>query len=392
LQAPIVIAGGGFGGLYTALELARRSNRPPLLLIEPRDRFLFLPFLYELLSGEMPLWQMAPHYSELLANLGIGWLRDQVEAVDPVTSSITTAAGKTIQFERLVLACGSRPNHFDIPGAASNSQGFHNLTDVEKLRHIIDELQRQRPGEERQRLAVVGAGPSGVELACTLAELLEDKADVELLERNELCLPRSKAFNRTSAISALEQGKVRLRCHCQVREVGPDWLELSTAGADATERLSVKAVIWTAGQRCQPPTGPLPQDQLGRLRCTAKLQLEGLPQIFALGDGALVPHDPALPASAQVAFQQSSLLAKNLLQSLAGKEMAPFQWRDLGEILSLGNNSASITALGFTLAGPAAMQLRRWAYLSRLPGNKLPLQVAAGWLSGPIKTCISELP
>ena len=392
MQAPIVIAGGGFGGLYTALELAKRSNRPPLLLIEPRDRFLFLPFLYELLSGEMPLWQMAPRYSELLANQGIGWLRDRVEAVDPGASNITTAAGQTIQFERLVLACGSRPNHFNIPGAESNCLGFHNLADVKKLRGIVCELQQQKPGGERQRLAVVGAGPGGVELACTLAELLDGKADVELIERNELCLPSSKAFNRASAISALEQGKVRLRCHCQVREVGSDWLGVSSAGSEEIERLSVKAVIWTAGQRCQPPAGPLPQDHLGRLSCTAELQLEGLPQIFAIGDSALVPHDPALPASAQVAFQQSSLLAKNLLESLAGREMAPFQWRDLGEMLSLGNNSASITALGFTLAGPAAKQLRRWAYLSRLPGNKLPLQVAAGWLSGPIQSCTSELP
>ena len=83
MTSPIVIVGGGFAGLYTALELARRPGHPPLLLVEPRDRFVFLPFLYERLSGELPLWQMAPRYDALLAGHGIGWQRSRVAAVEP---------------------------------------------------------------------------------------------------------------------------------------------------------------------------------------------------------------------------------------------------------------------------------------------------------------------
>jgi NADH dehydrogenase len=82
-----------------------------------------------------------------------------------------------------------------------------------------------------------------------------------------------------------------------------------------------------------------------------------------------------------VAFQQAPLLATNLLHSLAGEPLENFQWKDLGEMLSLGIGEASLTGMGFTLAGPGAQQLRRWAYLTRLPGQSLPLKVAADWLA-----------
>ena len=90
---PIVIAGGGFGGLYTALALAEQPDHPPLLLIEPNDHFLFLPLLYELLSGELRRWQIAPSYQSLLAGKGIGWLKDNVDRIDANNRQVHTAQG-----------------------------------------------------------------------------------------------------------------------------------------------------------------------------------------------------------------------------------------------------------------------------------------------------------
>lgn len=87
----VVIVGGGFGGLYTALALAQRKNHPPVLLVEPNDRFLFLPLLYELLSGELRGWEIAPRYDGLLAGRGLAWLQDRVERIDAEHHQLHTA-------------------------------------------------------------------------------------------------------------------------------------------------------------------------------------------------------------------------------------------------------------------------------------------------------------
>ncbi|NCY14124.1 MAG: NAD(P)/FAD-dependent oxidoreductase [Synechococcaceae bacterium WB8_1A_041] len=378
MLAPIVIVGGGFGGLYTALELAKRPNHPPLLLIEPNDRFIFLPFLYELLSGELALWQLAPRYDNLLAGHGIGWLKDRVSQINPETSKLCTAGGKEISYSRVVIATGATPFGFGVPGVQAHSQGFHTLSDVERLQALIKQL-KNHP-QPLQKIAVVGAGPCGVELACKLADLLQGAAVVELLEKGPQCLPNAKAFNRNQALQALQRRDVRLRCHCQVLMVAANELQLQQEGADLPEKLTTAAVIWTAGQISQPPDGLLAKQTNGKLICLANLQVQGNPEIFSLGDGAFVPHDPPLPATAQVAFQQAPVVARNVMHSLAAEPLEDFAWSDLGEMLSLGVGEASITGMGITLAGPLAQQMRRWAYLTRLPGEQLPLKVAAGWL------------
>ena len=374
MTSPIVIVGGGFAGLYTALELARRPGHPPLLLVEPRDRFVFLPFLYERLSGELPLWQMAPRYDALLAGHGIGWQRDRVAAVEPDSCHVVLESGQRLHYSQLVIATGAKPDSFGIPGVEDHALHFHSLDDVEALRAQLPTI--------RNRVAIVGAGPSGVELACKLADLLRGQASVELIERGERCLPQAKAFNRSQAELALQQRDVRLRCQCGVQAVQAGQLTLQDAQGQSST-LAVDAVVWTAGQRTALPAGALATDARGRLRCNASLQLESDSRIFSLGDTASVPHDPELPATAQVAFQQAQLLARNLLLARESQPLEEFKWKDLGEMLSLGVGDATLTGMGLTLAGSSAYQLRRWTYLTRLPGCRLPLQVAAGWLSAP---------
>jgi NADH:ubiquinone reductase (non-electrogenic) len=374
VTSPIVIVGGGFAGLYTALELARRPGHPPLLLVEPRDRFVFLPFLYERLSGELPLWQMAPRYDALLAGHGIGWQRSRVAAVEPETAQLLLDSGQRLSYSQLVLATGAKPDSFGIPGVEEHALRFHSLEDVESLKAQLPTI--------RERVAVVGAGPSGVELACKLADLLRGQASVEVIERGERCLPHAKAFNRSQAELALQQRDVRLRCQCKVQAIEPGLLKLESE-QEQSSTLSVDAVIWTAGQRTALPAGSLLTDARGRLRCHANLQSECDERIFSLGDAAAIPHDPELPATAQVAFQQAQLLARNLLLARDEQPLEDFKWKDLGEMLSLGIGDATLTGMGLTLAGSSAYQLRRWTYLTRLPGCRLPLQVAAGWLSAP---------
>ena len=392
-NAPVVIVGGGFGGLYTALALAAQPGHPPLVLIEPNDRFLFLPLLYELLSGELRAWEIAPGYDSLLAPPGVAWLQDRVVSVNTDTRELRTAAGHQLTYTALVLATGSTENTAAVPGATEHALTFRSLADVARLGEVVRELgRRERP---LQRLAIIGAGPTGVELACKLADMLQGACVVELIEQGDQVLPRSRAFNREQALSALRRRDVRLRLNTRVQAVDADRLTLllptgAEGGGLTSEEIPVRAVIWTAGLRFQPPhliPSP-PAERSGRLRCRPDLRLEGADQVFVLGDLAALPGpEPDLasfpPPTAQVAFQQATVAARNVMHDIAGEALEPFVWRDLGEMLSLGKGEASLTGAGFTLAGPPAFALRRLAYLTRLPGLSQQVRVAAGWLADP---------
>ena len=345
--APVVIAGGGFGGLTTALALAAQKQHPPILLIEPQERFLFLPLLYELLSGELRRWEVAPRYDALLAGRGVAWLRDRVSHIDSDSHSLRTDSGRQIAYSRLVLATGGRSDDFGIPGVAEHGLDFRSLADVERLQALLQQLkQRQRP---LQRLVVVGAGPSGVELICKLADLLEGSTILELVEQGPELLPNGRSFNRDQARSALLRRDIHLRTGTRVERIDATGLELVRGGvtpidpADGSpdrqarppqrERLPADAVIWTAGMAANlPPISPAPErDRRGRVFCGGDLQVKGLRDVFSLGDGAVCGDDqPPLPATAQVAYQQAQQLAANLLLSLADQPLKPFQWNDLG--------------------------------------------------------------
>jgi NADH dehydrogenase len=382
------VVGGGFGGLSTALQLAGAGDGVPVLLIEPQERFLFLPLLYELLSGELRRWEIAPRYGDLLAGRGVAWLQERVLTIDLSTRRLRTDAGRELAFSALVVATGGRPQTYGIPGVLEHALSFRSLADVHRLQQLVQRLRLRR--QPLQRLAVVGAGASGVELACKLADLLEGAALIELIEQGPELLPGSRAFNREQAHLALQRRDVRLRTHTRVAAVQADALDLQPGAADARpgaglERLACDGVIWTGGvAACVPAFSPaVPLDARGRLPCDSELRVLGTTGVFALGDAAACPlaGDGSHPATAQVAYQQASCVAANLLHQRRGEPLQAFVWTDLGEMLGLGVGEASLTGMGLTLAGPAAFQLRRLAYLARLPGPQHQLRVAGGWLS-----------
>jgi NADH dehydrogenase len=386
VTAAVVVVGGGFGGLYTALALAAERHHPPILLVEPQERFLFLPLLYELLSGELQSWEIAPRYDSLLAGRGVAWLQDRVVRVDLAARCLHTEAGRRIPWQRLVLATGATTDTFGIPGAESHSLSFRSLADVERLQELVQHLADS--GRPLQRLAVVGGGPSGVELACKLADLTAGKAVVELIEQGETLLPSSRSFNREQAQLSLQRRDVRVRTRTQVVEVVSDHVVLRRLPEGEQEVLPVQGVIWTAGQRCRTPqiSPEVGADRRGRLPCGTDLRLRGHDSVFVVGDLAAVPQveptaEVSLPTTAQVAFQQAPVVAANLLRSLRGEPLQDFRWNDLGEMLSLGRGEAALTGAGITLAGPAAFQVRRLAYLARLPRLSLQVKAAAGWLA-----------
>ena len=368
----VVIVGGGFGGLFTALALQRRQPGCPIVLVEPRDRFLFQPLLYELLSDELQSWEVAPRYDQLLNN-GICWIQDSVVRIDQNAQSLELASGGQLSWAQLVLATGSRANDFGIPGVKEHGSGFRDLSDVSRLKRWLNSLRQPKAGDAG--LIVVGAGPTGVELACKLADLINGAASLRLVELGDEILPGSTAFNRERAHSALERKGVVVQLNSSVREVTSSTAVL----ADGTV-LRHAGLVWTAGSSPSVPAiSPAPVLEKGRLAVDDDLRLVGSASTFALGDLSARPGSP-WPASAQVAMQQGDATAAAIANLRKGETPQPFQFEDRGEMLSLGIGDATLTGMGITLAGSLAFQLRRATYLTRLPGLSLGLRSAGAWL------------
>jgi NADH dehydrogenase len=272
-----------------------------------------------------------------------------------------------------VLATGSKANDFGIPGVREHSSGFRDLSDVGRLKQWLNNVLKQRDGDAG--LIIVGAGPTGVELACKLADLIEGAASIRLVEMGDEILPGSTAFNREKAQAALERKGVVVQLKTSVSEV-----QASSAVLADGMVLRHAGLIWTAGSSPSiPAISPPPVLERGRLAVNDDLRLVGSANTFGLGDISARPDSP-WPASAQVAMQQGDATAASIASLRIGEEPQPFQFEDRGEMLSLGVGDATLTGMGFTLAGPLAFQLRRATYLTRLPGLSLGLRSAGAWL------------
>ena len=375
---PIIVVGGGFAGLTTALALSNQRPRPPLVLIEPRSQFLFLPLLYELLSGEMKCWEVAPSYDSLLQGRRIPHLKDRVTSINTAQKSLQTSRGQVLNYSQLVLATGSEPDDFGISGVKEHALTFQSLADLPLLKERVLSL-RNRASQDGA-LVIVGAGATGVELACKLSDMLDGAATIHLIELGDSVLSRSRAFNREQAQKALDQRGVQRHLNTRVTSVSANAVQLLQN--DSPQSLNHDGLIWTAGIKPVLPTLiPSPTRERGLLCVDEGLQLTTDPNVVVLGDVACHQDaDTPWPRSAQSALQQGAAAARTIQAIRTGKASPSFHFQDLGEMLSLGIGDASITGMGLTLAGPLAYRMRRLTYLARMPGLSLGLRSAGAWL------------
>src|SRR5689334_21021858 len=168
----IVILGGGFGGLYTALRLSQlpweSQQKPEIVLVDQSDRFLFSPLLYELLTGELQTWEIAPPFAELLQGTGVRFYQAVVSGIDIDQQRVQLQDGLEIPYDKLVLALGGETPLDMVLGGTSYAHPFRTVTDAYRLEERLRILEES--DADKIRVAIVGAGYSGVELACKLAD------------------------------------------------------------------------------------------------------------------------------------------------------------------------------------------------------------------------------
>ncbi|OUC13306.1 MAG: FAD-dependent oxidoreductase [Alkalinema sp. CACIAM 70d] len=384
----ICILGGGFGGLYTALRLSQLPwighPKPEIILVDQRDRFIFMPLLYELLTGELQAWEIAPTYVELLADTGIHFIQASVETIQLTDRRVQLSTGESLTYDRLVLAMGGETPMDLAPGVQDYALPFRTLEDAYQLESRLQRLENS--DRDKIRVAIAGAGYSGIELACQLAERLGDRGRIRIVEMADRILRNSPPFNRQVAEKALSDRGVWVDLETTIASITADELTLSYKGQMDT--LPVDIVLWTVGTRVAPVIRdlPLPKTDRGQVKISPTLQVSDHPEIFALGDLAsgVDADGQFVPATAQAAFQQADYAGWNLWASLTHRPLLPFKYQHLGEMLTLGTDKAALAGLGLQLSGFPAHVARRMIYLFRMPTLEHQLKVGMSWITRPL--------
>lgn len=383
----VVILGGGFGGLYAARALAARARARDIALaitlVDRAERFTFKPLLYELLTDEVDEDDIAPPLERVLDGTGVRFVRGEVRAIDLDARRVAlvgTAGPAFLEYDALAIALGAEPDFRGLPGLAERALPAATLDDFRRIEAHLAEVRsrpasREADGERPRRVAICGAGPSGVEIACKLADM-GDLA-VALVEASGGILPGFSEELKAVARATIAEKKIDLRLSAPV--VGADERGLILAAGP----LEAATIVWTAGMRPVAAIRELPveRDAAGRIKVGATLEVPGRQGVFAIGDGAkcVVEGVEAPPATAQVAVQQAGIAARNILARLEGKTMSSYRYLPLAETLSLGRGRDAFHLLGVKLSGRTGNIARRLVYLARLPTWQEKAIVGARW-------------
>lgn len=389
----ILVVGGGFGGLFTALNLIGVGE---VTLISREDHFLFTPLLYEYLSGEVEAWHIAPSYKELLDDR-VHFVGGEVTEIDFNTREVAVAGrASRIAYDVLVLACGGVSNYAGVEGAEEYALPFRTIAHADALRSkMIAALNRvppdAAPQDARRALtfAVVGAGASGVELMTKMADLLHDAfgrrglpgdARVMIVEMGAQVVPGMDDEIRTLVEEALRDLHVEVHTQTRVRRITPKGFVIEHNGVQTEVEAAV--VVWSGGVRVSPLIEKLDleKDRRGLIVVEPTLQARGRENVFALGDIARYEDaSPHLAGTAQLASQEAVLVARNVRALLAGRELHTKHFAELGEGVSLGTESAAVMIGDHAFGGTLARQGRFAMYASRLPTWQQRLRVGASW-------------
>ncbi len=401
-RARVVILGGGFAGMYAALEFEKilaQDDSLEVTLVNEDNFFLFTPMLHEVAASDLDPTTIVNPVRKLLHR--VRFFNGRVEEMDLQRRRVTATHGASehphpLDYDHLVIALGSTTNFFGVPGLAERALTMRSLTDAVALRNrLIQNLEEAdfecSLGARGSLLTVVvaGAGFAGVETVAGVNDFLreairhypnltEETLRIVLVDPVPEILPELGGRLGPYARRKLTERKVEVVLKTGVRGVTDAGVELS----DGTT-IPARLLVWTAGNAPNPLVSRLPcPKERGRLVVDERLRVTGFPGVWALGDCASVtdpktgkPHPP----TAQHALRQGRLLARNVHAAIRGREPAPFSFSTIGQLAAIGRRTGVARIFGVQFSGFLAWWLWRTIYLSKLPRLEKKVRVLLDW-------------
>ena len=397
----IVVLGSGFGGMEAVLELEEKLGKRDdvsITLVSSQNFTLFTPLLPQVVSSFIEPRHIEQEVRDIRRDKNFTFIRDNVVGFD-LQRKIVKLSELDLPYDYLVIALGSTTNYFKVPGAEENTFPVKTLQDSIELRdHIIDILEHAdhegNSGYKRELLTfvVVGGGYTGVEVVTELHDFLHgdkvksyrgiDCKDVRivLVEAGEKVL---EGFDPTLADRAqkrlLKEG-IEIRTKSTVTRCFTNGIEINNK-----EIIKAGIVIWAAGVRANPVLESLPvkKGKFGRILVNDYLQVPDSPEIYAIGDNAMLergnPGKSSQPI-APVAIHQGRVAAQNIVNTIGNKSPVEYSFAPQGMLVSLGTNDAVITIKGRRFSGFFAWLFWNAVHLLKLVGFKKQVQVFLDWM------------
>ena len=384
----VVILGAGFGGLTAARALSKHAE---VVLIDRHNFQTFLPLLYQVSTAGLAADHVAYPIRGALRKTNVQFRMGTPEKLNAATSELTLKDGQVVKYDHLVIAMGSTTADFGIAGVKENALGMKTVGEALTIRSEVmrsyEEMCRQG-NQDKLDIAIVGGGPTGVEMAGAFAELVRgplrsDYADaanrvrVSIIEAGPRLVPSFSESLSTKTQKDLEKLGVTVLTNTSVKEVMPDsilTLDGNTIPANTT--------VWAAGVKGVPA-----MDQLhlpvtrGRIDVESTLQVTGYENVWAIGDiaGAVGANGTPLPMVAPVAMQQGRFLAKQIQALTAAKPLENFKYKDKGSMATIGRHKAIVEVKGIKISGPIAWLAWLWLHLFYILGGRNKIGTMADW-------------
>jgi NADH dehydrogenase len=403
-NARIVVVGGGYVGMYTALRLQKKLRRgeAEITVIDPQSHMTYQPFLPEASAGSIEPRHVVVPLRRVLRKCR--HLTGRVTAISharrEVTVELAEGRATTVGYDVLVVAPGSVARTLPIPGLAEVGIAFKTVGEAIYLRnHVLSRLDAADTSldpELRKRLLtflVVGGGYAGIEALAELADMARyatryyetiDREDVRwvLVEAAGRIMPEVGPKLGRYTVERLLDAGIEVNLDTRVKSMVGGCVEL-----DDGQSFDTDTIIWTAGVKPNPMLDQtdLPRDDRGRVSCSAELQVDGMPGVFSAGDCASVPDlskdDPEARTSpsAQHAVRQAKVLADNIVAHLRGRELKPYKHSYAGSVASLGLYKGVAEIYGIKLRGIAAWFMHRTYHVSRMPTWNRRIRILFDW-------------